>query len=129
MKLTRLLNSNLEALKIDYWITPMLSLAKYGLSLRLAGMAADFYNHAIARRSYYYSVQQLKRAARCFSEAQQSSGSMRAMRKDIAIYHFCMEGKTHTISPKTLSLYLQEYFSFSFSVSIPNFLLCRDDAG
>lgn len=28
----------------------MLSLAKYGLPLRLAGMAADFYSDATARR-------------------------------------------------------------------------------
>lgn len=74
----------------------------------------SMYGDAIARRRYYYSVQQLKRADRCSGETQQSSGSLQAMMKDIAIYHFFVEGKTHPISPKTLSLYLQESLSFSF---------------
>lgn len=88
----------------DCWNPSVLSLAKFGLPLRFAGMAADFYSDAIARRRYNYFVLQLKPADRCSGETQQSSGSLQAMMKDIAIYHFFMEGKTHPISPQTLSL-------------------------
>lgn len=80
-------------------ITPMLSLAKYGLPLQLAGRAAEFYNDDTARRRCYYSVQQHRRVARGSGETQQSSGSLQVMMKDIAIYHFFVEGKTHSFPP------------------------------
>lgn len=76
--------------------------------------AADFYGDAIARRRCYYSVQQLKRTDRCSGETQQSSGSLQAMMKDIAIYHFIVEGKTHPIYPTTLSLYSRISFFLLF---------------
>lgn len=62
-------------------------------------MAAEFYNDDMARRRYYYSDQKLKRAARGYGQMQQSSGSLQVMMKDIAIYHFFVEVKTHPFSP------------------------------
>lgn len=74
-------------------------LAKYGLPLRFAGVAAELYNDDTARRGCYYSVQQHKRAARDSGESQQSSGSLQVTMKDIAIYRFFVEGKTHPSPP------------------------------
>lgn len=80
-------------------ITPMLLLAKYGRPLQLAGMAAEFYNDGAARCRCHNSLHQHMQVARGSGEAQQSSGSLQVMMKDIAIYHFFVEGRTHPLPP------------------------------
>lgn len=108
-------------------ISPLLSLAKYCLPLRLAGMAAEFYNDDTARRRCYYSDQQHQRAARGSGGMQQSSGTLQVMMKDIAIYHFFVEGKTHPFPHRYFHCTYTNIFLFFFlSLFRVSYYIIRD---